>query len=486
MSGKPNRRCIVALAAALTAACAGAAAAETDAELFEQMYGPRFREADAGRDEAAKVELARQMLATVDALSERPTFRILLCEKAYDLTYAVAGDGLAVAGRAMSAAGAVDAAYAPAARQRMLNAWEWHFRRAARDNRREATDQMVVHYAEAADAEMAERRYEAANQYYRRALTLARSVTHPQADRLTELSRMSAAGVAATRKLEVIDKRLQVTPNNAALSRQAALLCATQLGDLEKAAAYADDADDAELAARVAEAGGDIESLQGEAAIALAEWCLAMADDGTDLSRPVLYRRAVRAYDAFLAGLGAEAGDVAAARARLGRDRVLALLKPYEQAESVVNPVREYEGQMFVVCDYEALVYVNGKLAATGRSLSTQPAAVTLHEGDVIAVRIYSYYGAKGMLLLFRSNDKRKTIVSRPKEWRVYTPAPDSVEWWKVEPKPTDPVCASENLMPSVGMNAVVKSQLGLDSAKGLIVWGGGQPYYSYVYYVVK
>ncbi len=305
--------------ASIVCASVGAVHGDDQAQAtFEELFGSPIRNAQATRDDADDKALAQQMLDTAEALGDATSLRVLLCVGAFDL-----------AKQAMDKA----VALAPARRveldDKLIEAHNIRFRRAARDDRDAMGGQMIEAALRIGDQRLARGDYVPALSTYRSAQSAANLIRSPQRDAIQEAMSLASARMATQRRVESLAGRLEQMPDNERLIEQLVRMCVVELDNPSAAARYADVIEDEQTAARLRLADKPTHLLEADEAMQLADWYRALAEQAPPASKRAMHRRQRHYLQWYLSVC--DSGDLQAVQARLRLEQLAGLASAQEQ-----------------------------------------------------------------------------------------------------------------------------------------------------------
>lgn len=271
---------------------------DEDRVKFDELYRAKLTAAQTSRITTDDRELAQEMFDLAAQIPDSPGVQCLIYIEAIPLS-AVGGD--------------LDLAIQSAGRLELL--WPGHeaadrgvlleyAARAYRDADRELRPAIAEPYlglllSSADHAEEADD-LEQATALCRQANTIARTVSSPQRERIeARLTQLSEASAVLTR-IELLAGAVRKNPQNKPGAKELVELLVVNRGDPAAAAEFAPLTGDEDLAEVVAMCNGGVEEASAAAALRVADWYLALADQEDDYLAEHLLRQAHRWYDRFL------------------------------------------------------------------------------------------------------------------------------------------------------------------------------------------
>ncbi|MBI1368211.1 MAG: hypothetical protein GC162_06105 [Planctomycetes bacterium] len=294
-----RRICLLAclLAALVLFILPRAARADETADLFNQVYGPKLKAAQATPQRDDDLALARDLLTA--AAREKPGSPMIpvLCQNAYDLTKSMP-EGYDTAVDAMSM-------LADAAPDKRIDAWNEavairtkQYAIARGPDKASAGEAVLLALQHLADAEAAAGDAKSAVRDLRRASTLARAIQSPYADAIASKLDAATRQVSIQSRLAILEPKINA--GDPAALQQAVMLHLVDLDDPAAALALADKLSDDALRQHIQSANKPISELDSETLLNEALWYRDLAAKADDVSRRFMLSRSLTYLNRYI------------------------------------------------------------------------------------------------------------------------------------------------------------------------------------------
>lgn len=244
------------------------AVADDPKQLFDSVFGGRYKDVLRTRDTADDLALAVELIESAATVKDSPAFSVLLYTKAYELAKRDAG-GLEIADRSLTNLATVEGQKTEDIAGKRIELYEEQFRR-ERDQREAIGNLLVDLYIEHAGTLIHGQKIDEAFVVYRKASGIARAVKSPRTAELADLRRQAALHKRIAIKLKSLHSKLDGGDTGAADEIIQTYL--VELDDPMSASEFALVSTNAILKEMVKLAGEPLNGLDEKQALQLAKW----------------------------------------------------------------------------------------------------------------------------------------------------------------------------------------------------------------------
>jgi formylglycine-generating enzyme required for sulfatase activity len=265
---------------------------------YQGLFGEEENAATAKGAKGAP-EFAAKLLDAAKSAGGQKDLQALLCEKAYQFgTKAPAGySAAAEAMKLLIGAGGDNKA---AAQDKLLKVSELRFAKSAKDDRKQAGQELVDLLVSCGDERAEAKQPAEAAALYRRALTVATSVQSDRAQQIADKIKGLAAAQEGLKKIADLRARLERDPKNTVAREGLILAYLGELDDPNEAAKLVTPDVSEGLRTYVPLAAKKVEDLAEAVCLDLAEWYVAIAEKASPAGKGVLLGRAQACCERFL------------------------------------------------------------------------------------------------------------------------------------------------------------------------------------------
>jgi len=276
-----------------------ASAAEPDARtVFNKLFAERIKQVTATADRADDIALSKELVSAAQGSAKQPELLAIMCHTAYDISRKTP-EGLPTALEAMQLlADSVPTARA-SSRLKMADIHMRLMQTAPVPEREQAGASFVELLVLLGDERALASEYEAAVNYYRRAVPVAAQFKLPAAAPLKGKLDMASLRFRAQQRMASLGEALLKDATNHAAAEELVLLHVVDLDAPAGAKPYLNRVKDAELRKLATLAAGD-QATDEASNLALGDWYSALADQAAAPAQPVMWSRSRGFYARYL------------------------------------------------------------------------------------------------------------------------------------------------------------------------------------------
>lgn len=293
--------------------------------VFDELYGPRLKQALSTTDFADDLELAQELIASAGSVNGSPGLTAIMYDKAYTLA-SRSPAGYDAAASALEKLAEQQPDRKADCYDKLINLRQRQYSQARGDERKAAGEALVSALVSMADGQEKEENLDAASSSLRRASAVASAIGSAQADALKSHLLSLAQRQRTLAQIAQLKDKLKDGPNEA-LAKDLITLCIVDLDDPQEARKYTFLTQDAALKDAVAMAGKPVDAIETDQMLTMGDWYRDLAKAAAPSSQAPMLRHAVAYYQQFLKVHTAQ--DIQTSRATLALG---AATKALEQA----------------------------------------------------------------------------------------------------------------------------------------------------------
>lgn len=274
-----------------------------DAEKdFNELFGQDLERVAATGEKKDDAELAAVLLNAAGRVGERPELQALILVKAYELGIQDPS-GYEAAEKALQKSMSAAPGKGGELQEKLLNLRELQYRNARGKERMKMADGYVQQLVVSGDLKFAAREYPEALSLYRKALIVDRTYGGIRKRALSQKKEAAGQRVEAERRIESLQKKLDLDPENKAVREDLILSCLLDLDDPAGATRYLDPRCGELFRKNIPLAAKPVEEVPEAVCLQLASWYSEFGEEENSRSARALaaWRRAAGYYRQYLA-----------------------------------------------------------------------------------------------------------------------------------------------------------------------------------------
>ena len=266
-----QKHTLVLVAVAVILGAVHPASADEADDLFASFYGERYKKVQATRDKADDIELAKDLLAAAEKITDHQGLLALFYEKAYALTHREPA-GYALAIRAAATLAEKIPAKQAECREKVLAVRRSQYLRGTAAQKREAAGALIKGHLADAAAHEKQRNITEALAAARKALGVATATRSPaRGEVLAEIKRLTARQRVAMR-MKGLRMKLAANPADTDTRHELIRMLVIEFDDPAAAVKVLEGATDETLRTYVPLAAGPIDKLAAAVCAELGDW----------------------------------------------------------------------------------------------------------------------------------------------------------------------------------------------------------------------